>query len=275
MFGILSKRKAFELKKKGNNFYQKCNHDKALKCYEEAIKLDPSNSNLYHNCALVYKHRRNWHSAIKYATLAVSIDKSYSKALAIWGQGLVELGKDDSDVKRIKEGIGKLEEACFTNNNVDLEAKFGEHVETAKKILELKAEQSKAESKEHFLKFVDKLLKRDKADEDEKESVRKQVERITEYNENDYSKVKATDFLNCGITLNLMRQPVITNEEHTYDEEALERHFAMNNRLDPSTRKQINDVYQNLAVKEALQKSHIQYIREQQLNLDYRDLHFN
>jgi len=264
---------ALEKKEEGNSHFRKKDYDKALECYKEAIELNPTNAQIYHNCALVYKNKRDWNQAKKYAGKAVSIDPSYFKALMIWGKSLVELGKKDNNLKYIQEGIRKIKEVSDKVNEENLRMKAEKDLEIANYVLILKKQEVNDISKTIFLQSIEKLL--DRASSSEREIMKKKIENLMKYNETNYSEVKSTDFLNCPITLNIMTKPMITNEGHTYDNKTLQKHFELNNRCDPSTRREVTDVYNNLAVEDALTQSYGQYLVEQCGNANYNDLRFD
>lgn len=63
------------IKEKGNEFYKKRQFEEALSCYDEAIKLDPTNMTFLNNKAAVYFEKGEFQNSIKECEKAVEVGR--------------------------------------------------------------------------------------------------------------------------------------------------------------------------------------------------------
>jgi len=269
---------ATDWKNKGNIYFKEKNYDEAIKCYSQAIERNPQDPTFYYNRALVYKKKSLWNLCIEDCNKATYLDNNYVKAIVLLGQSLVEGGKKDSNSKRIKLGILKLMKSVDIfkeTHDFENEKIISSHLEIANRILRLKKRALKTERKENCLCYIDDLLAKQDLKSERSLELKKQAKKLMNYNFPETKRLDDLEFLNCRITLQLMKEPVITNEGHTYENDAIKLHMEKNSKFDPTTRKLITDLYPNRAIKKAVNMEYQEYITEEDANTDYQELHFN
>eukprot|EP01022_Parablepharisma_sp_SALTPOND_P026124 TRINITY_DN61_c0_g1_i1.p7 TRINITY_DN61_c0_g1~~TRINITY_DN61_c0_g1_i1.p7 ORF type:complete len:193 (-),score=31.08 TRINITY_DN61_c0_g1_i1:1116-1694(-) len=153
--------------------------------------------------------------------------------------------------------------------------KIEESLETANRILRLKKRALKKEKKENLICYIDDLLVKQNLTATHEHQIKKTIKNLMDYNFPESTKLDSMEFLNCRITLSLMKDPVITNEGHTYEREALMTHLQKNGNFDPTTRKPVTEIFPNKAIKKAVNMNYEEYITEEDSNTDYHDLHFS
>lgn len=100
-----TKAKAEQLKNQGNEFVKQNDHLQAIKCYTEAISLDPNNAIYYSNRAAAYNKLEKYAEAIADCNAAIAIDPSYSKAYSRKGLALSALGNHQEAVIYYKKAL--------------------------------------------------------------------------------------------------------------------------------------------------------------------------
>ena len=148
------------------------------------------------------------------------------------------------------------------------------NLETANIILALKENECEQQEQNGAIILFNQLVDKYGDNFFEKEELKKKGKTLIDYNKVNTSDLKSLDFLNCPISLNLMKDPIMTSEGHTYDKMTLEGHFKSNGNFDPCTRKAVLDTMPNRAVKKAITENYKKYIIEQNKDVDYRDLNF-
>ena len=66
--GLISRfrgKKHVKLVEEGNKYLKQDLHEEALNCYEEALKINPENPNVYYNIGLVYLGEEKYDDALK------------------------------------------------------------------------------------------------------------------------------------------------------------------------------------------------------------------
>lgn len=79
MLFFLSLNQANQLKDKGNSALNAGNFTEAVKCYSEAITLDPSNHVLYSNRSAAHCKAGNYAEALEDAEKTVSLKSDWAK----------------------------------------------------------------------------------------------------------------------------------------------------------------------------------------------------
>ena len=150
--------------------------------------------------------------------------------------------------------------------------RINNHLDIANSILILKTQEIKEEGKKKLIEMLNDLIQKHVSDLKTQTIMLEDLKAAIEYNSIDRSAVKSTEFLNCPILLQLMDDPVITNNGRTYNKSALNHHFIVNGRIDPCTRGTVTDVFPNNAIKDAGVLYCKKYLVEP--NKDYHNLHF-
>lgn len=83
---------ALKAKEKGNEFYKKKLFEEALKCYDEAIQLDPTDITFLNNKAAVYFEQQDYEKCIKECETAVEIGRENRADFKIIAKALARAG---------------------------------------------------------------------------------------------------------------------------------------------------------------------------------------
>jgi len=92
------KKRANELKEKGNKLLNEGDIDGAIDFYSDAINIDGANHVLYSNRSAAYSRQNNWKSALTDAQKTVELGPT-------WGKGYFRLGQCLHHFKRFEEAI--------------------------------------------------------------------------------------------------------------------------------------------------------------------------
>lgn len=94
-----------QLKKKGNDALVNQNFDEAIKCYTEAIALDPTNHVLYSNRSAAHAKAENYEAALEDAEKTVSLNPNWSKGYSRKGSVLAYLSRYEEAIEAYKTGL--------------------------------------------------------------------------------------------------------------------------------------------------------------------------
>ncbi|KAM3963650.1 stress-induced phosphoprotein 1 [Aphomia sociella] len=94
-----------QLKEKGNASLSSGNFKEAVKCYTEAIALDPANHVLYSNRSAAHAKAGNYAAALEDANKTVSLNSTWSKGYSRKGSALAYLGRLDEAIAAYEKGL--------------------------------------------------------------------------------------------------------------------------------------------------------------------------
>jgi len=107
-----NQRRAEENKNRGNEFYKKKEFENALKCYNDAIELDPDNISYLTNKAAVFFEMGNYEQCLKESEQAVEkghnlrVDfKLIAKALCRMGNAYMKMEKYDEAIDALNKAL--------------------------------------------------------------------------------------------------------------------------------------------------------------------------
>jgi len=106
---------AEEYKKKGNEAFAAKSWDEAIKHYNKAVTLDPSNATYYSNRSGAWSSKGNHESALSDANKCISHDPSFMKGYTRKGKALFDMNKWDEAEAAYKQGleVDSSNEACL------------------------------------------------------------------------------------------------------------------------------------------------------------------
>lgn len=251
------------LKADGNTYFKKERLGAAIDAYTEAIALCPSVAVYWTNRALCYRKRNEWTRVEEDCRKALELDSSSVKAHYMLGLALLEREDHTAGIKELEKAFdlerstkspGHLvEEVWLVLAQAKYEEWERESSGRAWKLQKLKDSCEKALLEQRFLDVSE-----DK--DDVKEAVTEHSEQLELVNEVFEKAAEADtptevpDYLCCKITLEILRDPVITTSGVTYERAVLLEHLRKVGTFDPITREHLeaNQLVPNLAIKEAV-----------------------
>ncbi|XP_054447162.1 RNA polymerase II-associated protein 3 [Pteronotus mesoamericanus] len=108
--------KALALKEKGNKYFKQGKYDEAVECYTKGMNADPYNPVLPTNRASAYFRMKKFAVAESDCSLAIALNRSYTKAYARRGAARFALQKLE-DAKKDYEKVLELEPNNFEATN--------------------------------------------------------------------------------------------------------------------------------------------------------------
>ncbi|XP_078434017.1 carboxyl terminus of HSC70-interacting protein [Wolffia australiana] len=247
----------------GNAFFKKGRVGAAIDAYTEAITLCPDVAVYWTNRALCHKKRNDWDKVEEDCRKALELDSSSVKAHYMLGVSLLEK-------KDYANGIKELEKALDLGRGGKPAGYMVEQIWqtlSKAKFMEWEAQSSDRSWRFQNLKedcekaLVERNMLEVGANSEAEEaavSLSKQLDDLAEVFQRASSADKlkeVPDYLCCRITLDILRDPVITPSGITYERAVLLDHLQTVGRFDPVTREALEpcQLVPNLAIKEAVQ----------------------
>ncbi|KAG8477874.1 hypothetical protein CXB51_027525 [Gossypium anomalum] len=248
----------------GNNCFKQGHLGAAIDAYTEAITLCPGVAVYWTNRALCHRRKNDWLKVEKDCRRAIQLDNSSVKAHCTLGLALLQKQELDEGVNELQKALDLGSGANPKGYMIDeiwqelAKAKYlqWEHA-SSKRSWELQSLKEACETalkEKHFLddshpgSFSDEAII----------SHMKQLEVLSrvfkEAGEADIPG-EVPDYLCCKITLDILRDPVITPSGVTYERTVILQHLQKVGKFDPVTREPLDhsQLVPNLAIKEAVQ----------------------
>ena len=137
----------------GKNFSNNCQYERAKRCYEDAIKLNPDCVQAWNNWGVVLTREKDHDQAIRYFDRAIKLDPTHKKAWNNKGTALASRGEYEEAMKCYEECI-KLD----PNYSIAWQNK-GEALEALNRQSEADEAYARAKEKIHKIS-INKLLSR-------------------------------------------------------------------------------------------------------------------
>ena len=109
---IENKKKALELKEKGNDFFKKKKYEQAEKSYSEGLRLNMNSRQLWTNRAICRNTMKKFADALSDCDSALSINSKCSKSTIQKGNALLGLGRFD-EARECYESLRPLGEVSL------------------------------------------------------------------------------------------------------------------------------------------------------------------
>ena len=109
---IENKKKALELKEKGNDFFKKKKYEQAEKSYSEGLRLNMNSRQLWTNRAICRNTMKKFGDALSDCDSALSINSKCSKSTIQKGNALLGLGRFD-EARECYESLRPLGEVSL------------------------------------------------------------------------------------------------------------------------------------------------------------------
>ncbi|KAK6937865.1 hypothetical protein RJ641_031373 [Dillenia turbinata] len=257
-------KQAEQLRQDGNTYFKKDRFGAAIDAYTEAITLCPNVAVYWTNRALCHRRRNDWKRVEEDSRKAIELDSSSVKAHYLLGLALLQR-------KEYPEGVKQLEKALELGRGAHPKSYMVEEIwlELANaKYLEWELQSTKRSWEMQNLKEACEMALKQKHLFDESEtdgfvdevskSNSEQLESLVHVfrkaSEDDIPS-EVPDYLCCKITLDILRDPVITPCGVTYERAVIIDHLEKVGKFDPVTREPLHQsqLVPNLALKEAVQ----------------------
>ncbi|KAL3616312.1 hypothetical protein CASFOL_039702 [Castilleja foliolosa] len=263
MSPIAAAKQAEQLRQDGNSYFKKERFGAAIDAYTEAITLCPNVPIYWTNRALCHRKRNEWTRVEEDCRKAIQLDHHSFKAHYMLGLALLQK-------KNFTDGVKELEKALDLGRGANPKSYMVEEIwqELARaKYLEWEHESTKrswdlqnlkeacvaALKEKHFLDcsesegFVDEYMKSN-------QNQFKALDQVFNKAAENDSPTEVPDYLCCKITLDILRDPVITPSGVTYERAVILEHLQKVGKFDPITRESLypSQLVSNLALKEAV-----------------------
>mmetsp|Transcript_1734 Transcript_1734/g.1840 ORF Transcript_1734/g.1840 Transcript_1734/m.1840 type:complete len:340 (+) Transcript_1734:48-1067(+) len=244
---------AEKLKTQGNEYFHHQDYSKALQCYTVAIKLNENNAIYFSNRARCFKSLARYQEAIEDCNRCCELDDTFFKAYLIKGCSLLELSKTELSPESARSGVRALRLALQICRETNKETFLPElqiyYRKGAKLSFVKRAQQHRARYaslKDYFKTKVEEQPPTDFLGEE--------LMDFLEETSNQYKPTEIPDHLTCSITFEMLKDPIVIESGHTYEETAIESHFKQLGHFDPSTRRLCSRsiMYKNIAIDKAV-----------------------
>lgn len=257
-------KQAEQLRKDGNVYFKKDRFGAAIDAYTEAITLCPNVPIYWTNRALCYRKRNDWAKVENDCRRAIELDHNSVKAHYMLGLALLQR-------QEYSQGAKELDKALDLGRGADPNGYMVEEIwqELSKaKYMQWEQASSKLSWELQSLKEACETALKEKYASDISDtegfldevsaSHSKQLESLERLFRNAAeadTPSEVPDYLCCKITLDILRDPVVTPSGVTYERAVILEHLQKVGRFDPVTREPLlpSQLVQNLAIKEAVQ----------------------
>eukprot|EP01066_Platyproteum_vivax_P002538 Platyproteum_vivax@DN13102_c0_g1_i1.p1 len=237
------------LKNLGNIKFKEGSLDEAIRLYTRAISFNNKEHTYFQNRALCYAKQGDWSKVVSDAIAAINREEESIKGHYLLGKGLLEMGECTEALKKLTKAktLAEAQSSPYSDE-------IHEMIHRGKKTVWLQKEKQEEERlkqlEESLVTLLDKHCSLD-VSKDLKSQVSEVIVKVQ-----DAKKPPIPEFLFCKISMDLMKDPVVTPSGVTYERALLYEHFNKNGWFDPVTRQPIKqaEMFPNLAIKEATEE---------------------
>jgi len=261
---------ALQYKEKGNQYFAEKKFDQASQCYSKSILLDPGNPAYFTNRAIAEIQMHQYEEAADDCKKAIELDPINVK-------GFFYLAKACYSMKKINQAVEEMQKAVKFSQTQEKwkeqKNKLEQTLQDWQRELFVAREEEVIQKETDLNIFLAQLIidHRDQKinearsfDYNSEVSVSKitnesqarleMVNKLFEKQEEARLNRDIPDYLCCKISLDILKNPVITPSGITYDRGNIEEHLTKVGPFDPSTMKPLTipQLIPNLAMKEAV-----------------------
>eukprot|EP00386_Alphamonas_edax_P006485 GDKI01020973.1.p1 GENE.GDKI01020973.1~~GDKI01020973.1.p1 ORF type:complete len:291 (+),score=46.21 GDKI01020973.1:39-875(+) len=238
-------------KQRGNENFSRGDLGGAIEWYTKAINIDPEQHVYWQNRALCHLKRKEWAQVVHDSRKALNFEEESVKAHYFLGLGLVESGESSEGLRKLLKAKSL---ASAQQSKMEKEIEHG--ILRANKTIWLQEAVSKESQRQELQGVLRQGLDRLAGDGGrmDMELRVEQMEHMFFEDRRERQDREVPDYLCCKITMELMRDPVITPSGVTYERQAIVSHLKQNGKFDPVSRKPCTEdqLVPNLSVKEAV-----------------------
>ncbi|GAB2234636.1 hypothetical protein Droror1_Dr00003893 [Drosera rotundifolia] len=255
---------AEKLRQDGNAYFKKEKYNAAIDAYTEAITLCPNVAVYWTNRAICHRKRNEWTRVEEDCRRAIELDHGSVKAYYLLGLSLLEKQEFSEGVKELEKaldlGRGANPELYMVDKIWESLAKAKHmkwELESVKRSWELQMLRDACETAFEVKHAIDISQIEGPIDEAVK-SYSEQfaaLDRVFDKAAEDDIPTEVPDYLCCRISLDILRDPVITPSGFTYERAVILEHLQKVGYFDPITREPLDpsQLISNFAIKEAVE----------------------
>jgi STIP1 family protein 1 len=234
-------------KDNGNRLFGEGRFAEAVNEYTNAIIAAPAEVVLFTNRALCYTKLGNYFMAETDCRKALELDNKNSKAYYLLGKCCLEAANYDEAIRAYTKALDYSKENAKTRQYHD-EVFDGLYISKKRKWFQQYGEYAK--KLENLRKTCGQLL-RQNGDPDNVDDDLSMLEAVFMERNETISNYEIPDSFCCGISMEVMKDPVVTPSGNSYDRRIILRHLREIGTFDPVSRERMteSDLITNLALR--------------------------
>jgi len=243
-------------KDRGNTLFTECRYVEAIQEYSAAIVLAPREVVLFTNRALCHSRLCNFTMVEDDCRKAIDLDMKSCKAHYLLGKAQLELRRFDEAIKSYTRALSYSKEQERTKEFHD-DAFDGLYMSKRHKWMEKNAEL--VTKLENLKERCKQLLRDNPANPNDTPTTDDElslIEAVFMERSEVITDTVVPESMCCGISMELMRDPVVTPSGNTFDRKMLISHIRENGPIDPVSRQHMTAdmLIPNLAMKSLIQE---------------------
>ena len=134
---FLDRKQSYFWTRKGFELQKSQNIDEAIRCYDNALELDPSNVQAWNDKGWMFMRRKEYDKALQFLDRAIRIDPNYSYSWYNKGVSLRNLGKTDEAIRCYDKALAISPTATTYSDKAHAIISSGKNLEVANSALDL------------------------------------------------------------------------------------------------------------------------------------------